>query len=139
MGQKDNKSADEQVRQMAFAVANWLAGVLEGGGRDDIDTTLAEALDTWLRHQKQDGQTLYSGRTACNSCGHEWDFVVFAGDTDKLQCPQCRTIQAAPVAPGKAAAAPENKDALEKVQRDAGDVISKIAALGRIINDEKTV
>ena len=126
-------NADEKIRRITVAMASWLCGVLEGTSRDE-DITLAEAIDSWLRLQKQKNQTLYSGHLVCKSCGHEWECMVFSSDTQKLQCPQCGMVQTATITEAISnRQIPENKTALEKVQKDAVDVVSKIAEFNQII------
>jgi hypothetical protein len=132
-------NADEKIRRITVAMANWLCGVLEGNSRDKDDIILAEALDSWLRRQKQKDQTLYSGHLVCNSCGHEWECMVFSSDTQKLQCPQCGIVQTTTITDAISKhQIPENKTTLEKVQMDAVDVVSKIAAFNQIIKDFHT-
>jgi predicted Zn-ribbon and HTH transcriptional regulator len=85
-------SNDEKTRRIAIAVASWLCGTIEGLSNDNADLALAEALDSWLRKQKRNGQILYTGCVSCKSCGHTWESLVSSDDVE-LHCPQCGNAQ----------------------------------------------
>jgi len=129
-----NNDSDEKVRRVGIAVASWLCGVLEGSTRDSADMGLAEALDAWLRYQKNERRVLFTGSLACSACGHTWESLVASDDTGGIQCPQCGHLQKVNPCPSSARTEPENKESLEKVQRDANDIVTRIAELNKIIS-----
>jgi DNA-directed RNA polymerase subunit M/transcription elongation factor TFIIS len=129
-------TADDATRRMSVAVANWLCGTLEGISRDDADLSLADALDSWLRTQKRDGETLYTGSIACVSCGHRWEYLILSTETGTIRCPNCGTVQS--VSPPKIdtiRTSPLNKQALEKIREDIGAVVSKIERFNRTMKN----
>ena len=73
------------------------AELLEGIANDETDVELAEVLDSWLRRQKQNSETLYSGKVVCNSCHQSWESLLLAADTCNAKCPHCGAIQKIPL------------------------------------------
>jgi hypothetical protein len=131
-----NTDADSQTRRIGIAVASWLCGILEGISSDSTDMTLAEALDSWLRKQKKNSEILYAGNVVCISCGCSWECLVLSNDTGPIQCPECGSVQKIVPPPKKACNnKPENMEALLKIQKDAGDVVSRIETLNKTIKN----
>jgi hypothetical protein len=130
-------NANEKARRVGIAVASWLCGTIEGIAFDNEDIALAEALDKWLRQQKRNRQTLYTGCVVCESCGHSWESFVLSTDTKGSQCPDCGYIQAITSLPRPKPDALQNKDGIDKVQNDAATIILQIEELNKIINKHK--
>jgi DNA-directed RNA polymerase subunit RPC12/RpoP len=132
----DIENADEKTRRMGIAVANWLCGTLEGIARDNADMALAEALDSWLRRQKRNGETLYTGSIVCAACGHRWECLVLSTGTGNVACPHCGAVQNhSPANQRTNCTKPENMEALENVRKDVGDVVSRIETFNQIIKN----
>ena len=137
MEQTSNKAVtDERTRHLSIAVANWLCGTLEGISNDSVDATLTEALDTWLRKQKDRLRTLYIGQVTCSSCGDTWEAIVASDDT-QLNCPHCGyRVKTAPVPPSKGKnTVPENRAALDTIRKSLDDVAARMASIHRYIEE----
>lgn len=129
-------TADEKTRIISVAIASWLCGTIEGNARDPADMALAEALDSWLRKQRKNGETLYTGNIVCVSCGQSWEHLVLSTDSCTVQCPHCGAVQKASLPPqNRNRSKPENMDALQKIQKEAGDVVSRIAEFNQVIKN----
>lgn len=125
--------AGDKIRRIIFATANWMCGALEGLSRDNADTALAEALDSWLRFRKQQDRIFYTGQVKCMQCGYSWE-DVFASDDTEIRCPKCGNPQSAPpLSLNKCRRVPENRDALEKVHREMSDTITAIVSTARTL------
>lgn len=130
------EGADGKARRTVAAVASWLCGTIEGIARDSADMSLAEALDSWLRYQKRSDQTLYSGNAICVRCGHPWEYFVLSTDSGCVHCPRCGAMQKSSLKPlNDSHAIPENKEALEKVRKEAEEIVSRIDILNRSIKE----
>jgi len=124
----DATSTGDQTRRISIAVASWLCGTLEGLS-GDYDATLADALDIWLRRQKDELRTIYTGLVTCSVCGHTQERMISSDDVT-LCCSGCGNVQkTASLLPCAARKEPENRDALNRIRKEIGDVISRIGLI----------
>jgi DNA-directed RNA polymerase subunit RPC12/RpoP len=127
--QEQNDVSDEKVRRIGIAVASWLCGALEGSVRDNADLALAEALDLWLRHQKNERRVLFTGKLLCAACGRTWEELIASDNAEPIQCPHCghrQHVDPVPVAPG---ARPENNVELDRLKQHGDEVLAILAEL----------
>ena len=121
------------MRDICIGVANWLCGTLEGISRENGDLALAEALDAWLRFQKNERRTLYTGRVTCAWCGFSWETLI-ASDDVQSRCPQCGRLQKTvrlPLPPQPMTR--EDREALDTIRKGMDEVVARLVSLNKSI------
>jgi ssDNA-binding Zn-finger/Zn-ribbon topoisomerase 1 len=130
MNKTDNS---EKMRRISLAVAEWLCGTLEGFADDNDDMNCAEALDSWIRTQKKNMETLFIGTFTCPNCSKAWHGLTLSENKNSFHCPNCGSIQKITSENSDAARLPENIDKLKTIQQETSEIVQKIDTLNCLL------